>query len=213
MTKDLIDHITKSIEKATRHVSDIDDRILALEGMSSAKIRHFLNNIVKFEGCNYLEIGCWKGSTTISALYKNKPNKYWVIDNFSQSFYGQGNVKPEFMKNFKTILGYEPNLIDAGYAAIDLDREGIRDVNVYFYDGDHMNDAQHVALAHYLPCLQKEFIYICDDWNGYEVKKVTRQSIKDLNLQVLFEVELPNNGHNDTELWWEGLYVAVIRKP
>jgi hypothetical protein len=209
----LIEHAIQSIDKATCHVSDIDNRILALPGMSSPKVRHFLNNIVKLPECNYLEIGCWKGSTTVSALYKNHPKMYWVIDNFSQNFYEAGNVKADFLNNFITILGYQPNLIDRNYVSFDPYKEGIRDVNVYFYDGDHIGNAQELALKHYLPCLQKEFIYICDDWNGYETKKVTKQAIIDLKLQVLFEVELPNNGHNDMNLWWEGLYVSVMRKP
>ena len=56
----------------------------------------FLNNII-YDGCNYLEIGSWKGSTTSAALYNNKPNSSISIDNFSQF----GGPKEEFWNNIR----------------------------------------------------------------------------------------------------------------
>ena len=130
----LIEHVKKSVENSRNHISDIDDRVLAIEGMSNRKVRHLFNNITKIDNCNYLEIGCWKGSTCISALYKNKINKHWIIDNFSLF----GGPREEFLTNFRTILGYEPNLIDKHYRSFDPVKDyGIENVNVYFYDGEH----------------------------------------------------------------------------
>ena len=52
--------------------------------MSGKRGNHFLNNLV-FEGCNYLEVGCWQGSTLCSALYENKPNKSFSIELYTQN--------------------------------------------------------------------------------------------------------------------------------
>lgn len=205
----LVEHVKNSIDKANNHVSDIDDRILALDGMSSPKVRHLLNNLAKVDLCNYLEIGCWKGSTCISALYKNKVNKHWVIDNFSLF----GGPKQDFLNNFNTIIGSQPNLIDRDYISFNPVDEGISDVNVYFYDGEHVGQHQATALSHYVNSVQKEFIYVCDDWEWWDVKNVTMKAISDLKLEPLYQAVLPANTATDTDRWWNGIYVGVLRKP
>lgn len=70
----LISHVKESIEKAKNGISKLYQGILNIEGMSGSKIRHFLNNVCSFKGVNYLEIGCWKGSTLVSAAYNNETN-------------------------------------------------------------------------------------------------------------------------------------------
>lgn len=40
--------------------------------MSSPKVRHLLNNLCSLPSTSYLEIGTWKGSTWISALFQNQ---------------------------------------------------------------------------------------------------------------------------------------------
>ena len=206
----LIEHVKKSVENSRNHISDIDDRVLAIEGMSNRKVRHLFNNITKIDNCNYLEIGCWKGSTCISALYKNKINKHWIIDNFSLF----GGPREEFLTNFRTILGYEPNLIDKHYRSFDPVKDyGIENVNVYFYDGEHDDSNQSYALGHYMNSFSNEFIYICDDWFWWQVEKMTREAIRTLNLTILYEEVLPQRTKEDEDLWWNGLFVGILKKP
>jgi hypothetical protein len=69
--QELIQYVQLSVENAERGQSKLTPEILTIDGMSSPKIRHFLNNICSYPGASYLEIGCWKGSTFVSALYKN----------------------------------------------------------------------------------------------------------------------------------------------
>lgn len=54
-----INHIQTSILRGSKKYSKLIDKpeILELQGMSSRKIRHLLNNICDFEKCNYLEVG------------------------------------------------------------------------------------------------------------------------------------------------------------
>ncbi len=63
--------VQTSIELAYQGSSSLTQQILNIDGMSSPKVRHFLNNLCSLPGTSYLEIG-WKGSTWISALYGNK---------------------------------------------------------------------------------------------------------------------------------------------
>ena len=66
-----IDRINFSIEQAKNGVSKLPVEVLDLPGMSSYKVRHFLNNLcARFINTSYMEVGCYKGSTLISAGYE-----------------------------------------------------------------------------------------------------------------------------------------------
>ena len=206
MTK--IEHVVKAIEDSTNNVSKIDDRVLSLEGMSNRKVRHLLNNIASLKDCNYLEIGCHKGSTIVSALFKNQIKNHWEIDSFSDP------IKSEFIKNFTSILGYPPNLINKDYLSFNpIEDYVIKDVDVYFYDGEHTNKNQKTAISYYLNSMKNEFIYVCDDWFWWDVIQETKETIKELNLTVLYEKILPQNTDTNKDLWWNGVYVGVLKKP
>ena len=84
-TKELIDHVNESVIRAENQTSKISKisnseceisgsshSVLGIEGMSQPKNRHLLNNLCSREETSYLEIGTWKGASTISALYNNK---------------------------------------------------------------------------------------------------------------------------------------------
>src|SRR5579872_3190335 len=55
----LINHVQKSIKNAERGISKLSKDVLGIDGLSSSKVRHFLNNICSIPGTNYLEIGVW----------------------------------------------------------------------------------------------------------------------------------------------------------
>jgi len=60
--------------------------------------------------------------------------------------------------------------------------------------------------------LDDTFISIIDDWNWKGVQTGTKQAFKKLGYEILFEKILPANFNQDRQNWWNGLYVAVIRK-
>ena len=66
----LIAHVCMSIERAEKHLSRLYEDVLQIDGMSSAKVRHFLNNLCSKPNTHYLEIGVWKGSTFLASLFK-----------------------------------------------------------------------------------------------------------------------------------------------
>lgn len=184
--------------------SPLPATVLRLEGMSSPKVRHFLNHVTNYDDTRYLEVGCWKGSTLISALYGHKGIKHWAIDNFCE-YHGSEEI---LRSNCDVELGLTPNFFNADCFALDPVKEGITDVNVYFYDGWHSEEAQYKALTHFYPSLADNFILIVDDWGGTEgipVRAGTCRAIKDLGLHYIFFAELSDG-------WWNGLLVAVLGK-
>ncbi len=206
----LINHVKNSINLAKDEQSKLTAEILRLSGMSSTKNRCLLNNLLALPNSSYLEIGCWQGSTFISALYGNQEHIVSAIgiDNWSEF----GGPRMQFEENCRTYLS-------SGYQAYSLDCFSIdptsiikTPVNIYFYDGAHTAEAQRQAFTHYDSVLDSAFIAIVDDWNHGHARAGTFSAFSSLNYTVLYEAYLPARFNGDREEWWHGLYVAVIRK-
>lgn len=207
----LINHVKDSINKAQNNISQLDNSILSIQGMSSRKVRHLLNNICTLNNSRYLEIGVWKGSTFISALYKNlKTISYAIaIDNWSE-FSGP---KKEFIKNVERLIPYENyKFIEADCFKINLSQTFRDKINIYFYDGNHSVESQKKAFTYFNSILADEFIAIVDDYNDSSVIKGTQLAFRELNYKIRFESILPAKFNGDKENWWDGLYIAVISK-
>lgn len=206
--------IQQAINDAENRKSSLSSNILNLDGMSSPKVRHFLNNICHIsENINYLEIGVWKGSTFTSALYNNAKHisHAYAIDNWSQ-FNGSKELLINSLKELKDVWP-QHTIIESDSFSVDLSLFKEK-IDIYFYDGDHSRQAQKKALEYYLPILKDEFIYIVDDWNHSDVSSGTREGINSINYSIEKEWILPANGNGDTENWWNGFYVALLkRKP
>ena len=104
----MIDHIENAISKAENGQTKLSGSLLSLPGMSSTKVKTFLNELLSFNNSNYLEIGCWKGSTLCCALYKNNPNSIVAIDNFSE----WGGPRGVFLANLKTHVAQDITFLD-----------------------------------------------------------------------------------------------------
>ncbi len=207
----LISHVENSILRAERNESKLSPAVISLPGMSSSKIRHFLNNICSMPGTSYLEIGVYKGSTFISALYRNESRiqNAIAIDNWSE-FEGP---KLEFDANcMKFLTGRNHKFYSADSFSLDKGAIFSKPVNVYFYDGNHSELSQELALTYYDDVLDDLFVLIVDDYNWEWVEAGTIKGLQKMNYEVLFSRHLPARFNQDTENWWNGLYVAVISK-
>ena len=88
-----------------------------------------------------------------------------------------------------------------------------QNIDVFFYDGDHGPEAQRQAIIHAWPALADEAIILIDNTNHPGVLEATRQGLAAVGANVLDEWLLPARFNGDTEQWWNGLYVAAVRKP
>jgi hypothetical protein len=202
-----VDHLQKSFANAELKISNIDDFIKNIDGMTGIKTRHFYNNLVGMEDSRYLEIGTWKGSSICSAMLNNQA-KILCIDNWSQ-FSGP---KDEFLNNFYHCKGQN----DATFMEVDcfqIDVNNIGKYNIYMYDGDHTYEAHYKSLNYFIDCLDDTFIFMIDDWNWEDVRRGTLDSIKNLNLEILWNKEIytPVQDAANQE-WWNGISVFVLKK-
>lgn len=210
--------IKSAYEKALKEESNLPDWILTLNGMSGKRYRHFVNNLIAtVPDARYLEVGSWKGSTAMAAIYGNKVSAV-CIDNWSQF----GNVRAEFCNNAErctnddTLLElHEGDFRDVNYA--DIGKH-----NVYFFDGPHEEEDQYDGLALALPALDDEFILIIDDWNDPRPRDGTMRAIEELGIEVRYSMEIrTSNGVDivyptphvlENSLWHNGYYFAVCKK-
>lgn len=204
-----IDHIKQSIYNACLHHSKLDPEILQIEGMSSSKVRHLLNNICSLPGARYLEIGTWAGSTFISALYGNDLSYAIAIDNWSEF----GGPLNEFKQNCDRYLKtsqFDFYSQDCFQISKDLFKDKI---NIYFYDGHHSEEAQEQALTYFDDILDDLFILIVDDWNHPPAKSGTIKGLDKLNYRILYSEELPASHNGDLQNWWNGIFIGLVKKP
>ena len=207
----LINYVKEAISFSEQHISELTPEIFAIEGMSSSKNRCLLNNLTKLPGTNYLEIGCWKGSTFISALYHNQNslNSAIAIDNWSEF----GGPYQEFQHNCDFFIKEIPyKFYKQDCFSIDPKIFVTSPINLYFFDGEHTFEAQEKAFTYYDPFFADVFIGIVDDWNHPPVRDGTFSAFSKLNYEILYEIYLPARYNGDRENWWNGFYIAVIRK-
>ena len=207
-------HIINAFQNADKCISKITFDITTMEGMTGLKTRHFYNNLLNITDARYLEIGTWKGSSVCSAMCGNQA-KVICIDNWSEF----GGPKSEFLFAFEKFKGNN----DASFIESDCFKVNVSllpKFNIYMYDGAHDAESHYNALLHFFNCLDDTFIFIVDDWNWPSVRNGTMDSIKKLNLKILYEnaIKTTNNdthpewGSPGQKEWHNGIYVAVLQK-
>lgn len=212
------DAVNKAVANASLTNTTLPKEILDLEGMSSWGIRILLNSLcANMPKSNYLEIGSWRGSTFISALYNNLNVHGTSIDSHEEFVnHSEFKTTAEMLeKNCKQHLTHGENyqLITADCFALNIP-ENVK-YNIYLYDGYHDYLSQYKALTEYIKNMTSIFVYICDDYSVRWVEEATQQAFRDLDIQVITEHKmfgcqsLPNQM---TTGFWNGYYIAVCVK-
>lgn len=200
--------------EVTRLRTKLDQSVFNLNGMSTAEVRILLNELVD-EETRYLEIGIHRGSTFVSALYKNKYLSATAIDHFGGPMYGDDVINC-FLKNCKENNINDFTLIrNDSFKLTTQQKNGIKDINFYFYDGGHTASEQEMALTYYYDNLADVFIFIVDDWVHIPAKEGTRSAVSKLNLKIHKEWEIgkpQRETHTPGLTWHNGLYIAVCEK-
>lgn len=209
--KILIQHVKDCIFSAENQTSPLSQEVLQVPGMSSAKTRHLLNNLCKMPQTVYLEIGVWMGSTFTAALYGNGE---WVVDAIAIDNWAEfGGPKEDFERHCKQFLsGINYRVCSTDCFSLDKKVVFSKPVNIYFYDGNHSTESQESAFTYLNDAFDDVFIAMVDDWNWAEVRKGTESAFQKLGYHVLYEQALSSRHSGDTEQWWNGLYICVIRK-
>jgi len=208
-------HVNTAVAKSILGMGKLPSSILSLEGMSSHGNRLLLNNLCEMGG-NFLEIGSWKGSTFISALYKNPMCKGTSIDNhqeFKDCEFRTSAEELEANCKFNLVNSESYKLITADCFKDSITLPNLYDI--YFYDGYHSYEDQYKAIKHYYTALKPIFYFICDDYSIDRVEKGTKDAFRDMNIQVITDYKLFGNQlipSSTKRGFWNGIYVALCVK-
>lgn len=215
----LINLVKDSIEKAKKHQSKIEigSDLETFIGMTSPKIKHFMNNLCSHDDVRYLEIGLGTGSVHYAALFNNEHTKAYGCDLWTKKKVGEDG-RESFHKNYKKFIGKLRTKIFDG-SCWEIPEGFLEDkINVYFFDGPHEIIDHQKAIVDFWTYLDDEFILLIDDWNDHRVKIGTNNALDLIKPNILFEKTLPavigdTPPHwGDMNRWWNGWKIFVIRK-
>ena len=217
----LIDTVKTALTKSKNNESKISEKTKNLPGLTSEKVKHFINNLCELPDCKYLEAGVFQGSIFAAAVEKNDLVAT-AIDNFSENSIipmdsnvninsEKGNNKEIFLKNIKDlVLNKQVNIIDSNVFEADLNKITLKS-NVIFMDIEHTYESHYNFLNKFYEKIDNTFVYVVDDWNWLQVREATFKSIEDLKLKTLFKEEIFTKGEDKND-YWNGLGIFVLNK-
>ena len=196
-----------------------------VEGLTSPRVRHFLNNLCSQEGAVYLEVGVFAGATFCAAVQNNDMVAAYANDNWSQpdlqparedlSISLENVTVDTFVENLQENITTESLDFDIQVLNGDSSKLGKKDfkhdVNIIFYDGDNSEQKMREFFLNMLDFTEDVFTLVVDDANIEENVAITKRFIDAMGLKILYERELLND-QEDPEMWWNGLYVVVLSK-
>ena len=217
----LIDTVKNALIKSKNNESKISEKTKNLPGLTSEKVKHFINNLCELPDCKYLEAGVFQGSIFAAAVERNDLVAT-AIDNFSESSImpmdsnvninsEKGNNKEIFLRNIKDlVLNKQVNIIDSNVFETDLNKISLKS-NVIFMDIEHTYESHYNFLNKFYEKIDNTFVYVVDDWNWLQVREATFKSIEDLKLKTLFKEEIFTKGEDKND-YWNGLGIFVLNK-
>lgn len=211
-----IEKIKLAIERADRFESNLTDEAKNVPMLGSLKIRALLNNLGAIS-THFMDIGVHRGGSTCSAVFNNPLKSITAIDSFESDKDNYLKARPDFEHNIATFKhpNSELNLIVGDSFNIDLGMINHL-VDFYAFDAGHSEKDQEMALTYYFPVLSDIFILCVDDYAGVDgcnnVNTGTQSGIVKCNLEILFEHEFITTAKYSNISWWNGYYVALLRK-
>lgn len=214
-----VEHVINSLDNSGKNISKFDDKNFSIEGLSSNRVRHFLNNLCSIKDAKYLELGSYAGSTFIPAIM-NTDAIGFAIDNYQTEIaparldiQWSGYSKPKYTL-LDNIKKYKINgkLIDKKIEDLQSMDLSFVKPNIIFYDGSHDYIDQMKCLKHLLPLFEDTFILVIDDANFEGVVKSVKDFINFSKINILYEKQLLTTQYEDSSSWWNGLHISVLNK-
>ena len=122
------------------------------------------------------------------------------------------NLAIEFIRQVIQGTEWENKVYLAGGAVRDeLIGNKIKDIDLFFYDGDHAKDKTAAAVRYFSSCFADTAILIFDDANWEGIVQGAIEGLEQTDLEVIYEKKLLNEVESKQD-WWNGLYIVVVKR-
>jgi hypothetical protein len=209
---------TNHVEALLLATNDFADatHLVDIPGMSGPKICNLLNALVARmdPGERYLEVGCWRGRTLLSAALNNMDRVCIGCDKFRLfgRFTGFGFLARRALNdNVARFAGRRATIWFHDMRSAKFFRgRSPGPIGVYFYDGAHSYRETRKSIAAGARWLSPRAVVLVDDWNVPHVRQATLDGFRDSGVTILWRRDLP--GDHTEATWWNGVgafYVAT----
>lgn len=202
---------TNQIEALLTATNDFAEaeHLVDIPGMSSPRVCNLLNGLVARmdPGERYLEIGCWRGRTLLSAAIDNPDricigcDKFRVFGRYTGFGFLARRALCANLERYKSRRAtvHFHDMRSAAFFA----RPPLGPVGVYFYDGAHTYRETRRSIAAGSRWLSPRAAVLVDDWNVPRVRAATLDGFRDSGVTVLWRRDLP--GDHTENSWWNGI--------
>jgi len=187
---------------------------VVVEGITSNKMRQLLNGFGKISK-NYLEIGVLNGGTFCATINGNNLKAY-AVDHWQEKTKPKNGLihiessKEKFIENAKKHKGDNTiKVFDCHFLSVD--KKDINDIDFFFYDADHSEEMNYQAIKYFSDKISDEAILLFDDANWDGVVNGAKRGISNSGFEIIYEKILLNEEESG-EMWWNGFYLAVVRR-
>ena len=216
----LVDRVIRAIDNAVDDNSNFKPDGYNVLGLSSNKVRHFLNNLCSERGTIYADVGCYTGRTLFAALMGNQSVKAYAIDDFSEGCirpknknlfdkYTIDNPIDEFIQNAEKYFNTDCSVGFCVKPILQMEFNPEFKPNVIFYDAE-IEDNMIPNLEHIHNQAADSYILVVDDANFNGAVDNAKEFLK--GKDVVYDRIIRTEIVEDEKDWWNGLYIAVVEK-
>lgn len=216
----LIKHIENSIYHADRNFSKIkvEKMYRGMSGMNSSRVRHLLNNICSINNTKYLDLGCFRGASVISAAWENNITAY-AVDKFNYNPYEPRPISveglwPEILRdlNERIKLFKLDNSIEVIISDINkLNKKIIEEpINVCYYDAFPLPINITKAVKAIAPLLDNYCIFIYPNTQNRENINIFEEAFSKRDITIHWNTELKSRVKDDSDTWWNGIKIWIL---
>ena len=213
--------LNDAIFMAEQDKSNLTEFERDLYGNSGRKVKHAINNVCNIkENSVYLELGIYRGSTLISALYDTKVSTAYAVDDYTidqkeghpYRESGWNNVRNAFSElttthRLSNLL--KPTIIESTADKVDV-KKLVKKLDIIHYDLDEHHTNLESTMRHYIPILDKFTILLISNWNSKGVRDAWKRLGQTPGLDIELVVEKQSSNTGDTANWYNGFSISVI---
>lgn len=227
LTQEFID---AALQLADNEQSKISEREVELFGLSSKRLKALLNNLCSKENTNYLEIGVYKGSTLISALFGNNTCKAVGVDNYKyderepKRHAPEGgiwpNMKSQLLANLDRYNQFNSKvqvdnikLIEGNFQ--DIDWKDQPKFDLCFFDVTPANKEMYDAFfTKTLAVLSSEAVIVFSNYSNEKNAKEIDACITEYSdrFDIQWKKQRVSGGMSDSTQYYSGILILGIKK-